>query len=192
MVNNPPEGSRIELKRDIHSTSYIWKNPGKGLGFRNAFLFFWLCGWTIGGLMALIHIFGGSFEKEEDRWFMLAWLTFWAVGEVVVISILYFALRPQKPSVLTLSPGSIHFETGTRPLGSFNADYETSHPLAFFEKYKNKIYVLETSQINNLKLERAGERQRLTFDYGRERIEIGDSLSEPEREWLFDILREHK
>jgi hypothetical protein len=64
--------------------------------------------------------------------------------------------------------------------------------LAFFEKYKNRTYDLETSQMNNLRLERAGERQRLTFDYGRERIEIGCTLSEPEREWLYGVLREHK
>jgi len=192
MINNPPEGSRIEIERNIHSTSYIWKNAKRGFSFQYAFLFFWLCGWTIGGLMALIRIFGESFEEEEERCFMFAWLTFWAVGEVVVISILYFALRPQKPSVLTLSPGRIHFETGTRPLGSFNAYYEMRHPMAFFQICRNKTYDLEASQIDNLKLERVGERQRLTFDYGRERVEIGDNLTEPEREWLYNLLREHK
>ncbi len=35
-----------------------------------------------------------------------------------------------------------------------------------------------------LVLERVGERQRLRFDVGRDRVEMGVWLTEPEREWL--------
>ena len=44
---------------------------------------------------------------------------------------------------------------------------------------------------NDLKafsLDRVGERQRLAFDSGADRIEIGSALREPEREWLFRVL----
>jgi len=39
-------------------------------------------------------------------------------------------------------------------------------------------------------LDRVGERQRLCFDRGADRFEIGSCLREPEREWLFDVLSE--
>ena len=41
-------------------------------------------------------------------------------------------------------------------------------------------------------LERIGERLRLSFDYGVERVEIAEALSEPEKEWLYEVLQEHR
>jgi len=37
-----------------------------------------------------------------------------------------------------------------------------------------------------------GEHQRLTIDYGSERIEIEEFLQEPEREWLLEVLKKWK
>jgi hypothetical protein len=39
-----------------------------------------------------------------------------------------------------------------------------------------------------LRLDRVGERQRLTVDCGADRVEIGFALREPEREWLHGVL----
>jgi hypothetical protein len=57
-------------------------------------------------------------------------------------------------------------------------------------KRKRNVDV-QTSKIINLKLERVGEKQKLSFDYEADRIEIGETLTEPEREWLYEILKEH-
>jgi hypothetical protein len=43
-------------------------------------------------------------------------------------------------------------------------------------------------EIRGFVLDRVGERQRLTFDRGADRVEIGADLREPEREWLFAVL----
>lgn len=40
------------------------------------------------------------------------------------------------------------------------------------------------NSIGTVTLERVGGRQRLRFDFGRDRVEIGYLLTEPEREWL--------
>jgi len=40
-------------------------------------------------------------------------------------------------------------------------------------------------------LERIGERQRLSFDYKSQRIEVGKGVTEPEREWLFQELKKY-
>jgi hypothetical protein len=45
------------------------------------------------------------------------------------------------------------------------------------------------SDIPGFVLERVGERQRLCFDRGADRLEIGARLREPEREWLFAVLQ---
>jgi hypothetical protein len=83
----------------------------------------------------------------------------------------------------------MRFETGTT--GSDRV-FHSRLPRELVEKYRNRIYEIETSQLDSLRLERIGERQRLTFDHGRERIEVGKTLSEPEREWLYQIIKDHR
>jgi hypothetical protein len=54
---------------------------------------------------------------------------------------------------------------------------------------RTRVRVLPRSELGEVRVERVGERQRLTVDVGAERIELGASLEEPEREWLADVLR---
>lgn len=56
-------------------------------------------------------------------------------------------------------------------------------------RMSRKQYEIPTDQLAEFKLERVGERQRLTVDHGADRIEIGASLREPEREWLAKTLQ---
>ena len=60
-------------------------------------------------------------------------------------------------------------------------------PLPHFWRKKQ---ILPRGSIGPFTLERVGERQRLRVDCGRDRLEIGTLLSEPEREWLADELLE--
>jgi hypothetical protein len=48
---------------------------------------------------------------------------------------------------------------------------------------------LPRQAVGKIVLERVGERQRLSVDVGADRVEIGPWLTEPEREWLADVLR---
>jgi hypothetical protein len=43
--------------------------------------------------------------------------------------------------------------------------------------------------VGPIRLERVGGRQRLSLDWGAERVEIGRRLREPGREWLAEVLR---
>ncbi len=189
----PPVGSKITVDRDIHSTSYIWKNGEKNIGqyFTAAFMTFWLCGWTVGGFMAAKTLFTESDMPVFGRAFMLFWLCGWAVGETFVIFALYNTFKPIIPSKITLSSNSFEFETGTTPfnMSGYNSSYRSQGGWKFLKKLRNKVYRLDFNTPTNLKLEWAGECKRLTFDVGAERVEIGDSLSEPEKEWLHEILK---
>ena len=134
MEFEPPIGSEIKVVRDINSTSYIWKNGTKGISHYGAaaFIIFWLCGWTVGGFFSIGALHFGVSIPIEERLPMLAWFGAWFIGEVAAISILCFSLRPQKPSVLTLSAQHIRFETGRRPFDLGSQD--TKKPVAFFKK----------------------------------------------------------
>ena len=45
------------------------------------------------------------------------------------------------------------------------------------------------SEIIAFKLDRVGKRQRLFYDRGSDRLEVGACLKEPDREWLFAVLQ---
>lgn len=53
-----------------------------------------------------------------------------------------------------------------------------------------KRFDIPLEKLAEFKLERVGGRQRLTIDYGADRIEIGYGLREPEREWLAARLKD--
>lgn len=197
MRYEPPEGSKIDIERDIDSTRYIWQEGKKSIGHYLvlAFMCFWFCGWTVGGfagvfilIITTVGFFTGKIPIFAPL-FALFWLGAWTIGEIVVFKTLYFTLGPQKPSVLTLSNRGITFETGTRSPNLAPRKYQKR--LFSFKEFKNRTFSLGASEVETLKLNRTGEKQRLSFDHGAERIEIGDILTEPEREWLYNILVEH-
>lgn len=192
----PPAGTNIKVDRDMYSMTYSWKNGEKSIGQYGAaaFMLFWLCGWTVGGFVAAREVFSGKDMPLFGRLFMLFWLGGWACGEAAVIYVLYNTFKPIKPSKLTLASTYFEYETGTKPYNFNYYKYDRSQGKPnFFQSFrnKNKNYRVELKQPVNLHLERIGERQRLTFDVGAERVEIGDTLTEPEREWLHEVLRGH-
>lgn len=55
---------------------------------------------------------------------------------------------------------------------------------------KRKVLDLSATELATLNLDGDGDRQRLRYDAGAERVEIGFVLSEPEGEWLYgDIMK---
>ena len=62
--------------------------------------------------------------------------------------------------------------------------------LPLIKGIKNRIYKVPWPEIHNLQLKRFGVKQRLSFDHEGQEINIGKHLTEPEQEWLFEILRE--
>ena len=102
---------------------------------------------------------------------------------------LWSSLHPYKPTRLSyLIDGNVKFEPGIDLKRYIDSDGdEVSTVVRKGEKHG----VCERSHIGNVMLERIGERQRLSFDFKSQRIEIGKGLTEPEREWLCEELRKY-
>jgi hypothetical protein len=94
---------------------------------------------------------------------------------------------------LTLGYDFLIFQEGTPAFQGieFNWQNKKQENSSEFSNNKQK-YTVPKNQIDKISLERIGERQRLSFDYGRERVEIGYYLTEPEREWLYQTLNDWK
>jgi hypothetical protein len=195
MSRLPPEGSSIQVQDDIDSTTYIWSNGKKSwTQFPIAgFMMCWLGGWTFGGYMAVTQALFAKDMPLFGRIFIMFWLGGWLFGEIAVCYALYNIFRPLMPAILILNRLSAEYQTGTKPFDYFNSsrNHLFGQRPKLFQNRKNKTYLLGHKELSHLRLDFAGDRQRLIFDKGIERVEIGEMLSEPEREWLYEILKSH-
>lgn len=86
-----------------------------------------------------------------------------------------------------VSHGRVVHDTGTPDIFEFWPHgwmmMPRQSPWAMFTRMR-RVYELGDLELATLKLDGEGDRQRLRYDSGAERIEIGFVLSEPEREWL--------
>jgi hypothetical protein len=193
---NPPEGSAFALDQTSEGLYRIsWKTPGMGCARfpAAAFLVFWLCGWAAGEIFVTLALLGlffgvGPFPVNGMNAgigaFLLLWLTLWTFGGIAAMAQLYRLLRPPRPESVTLGIDDVTHDPGTGLVMGPNVralpqPFATAPP---------RQRTLTRQQVAGLKLERVGERQRLTVDCGADRVEIGPTLREPEREWLAQVL----
>ncbi|MDQ3748854.1 MAG: hypothetical protein M3367_07565 [Acidobacteriota bacterium] len=118
----------------------------------------------------------------------------WTVGGLMAMRNVYLLARPTKPEQLTFDSISLNYQRGTAPFAGVEWNFgkrNNDNLFKAFQKKKNKYSILK-KDIGDVKLERIGEHQRLTIDNGSERIEIGEFLQEPEREWLSEVLKKWK
>jgi hypothetical protein len=183
-----PAGCIIEESTDPEGITLWWPTPTPGLGRypMAAFIAFWLCGWAVGWVAVAGQIVRGG--NGGPQVFLVGWLGAWTVGGGFAIWSLWAMLRPTRPESLRLEAEELRYNPGRRPYNPWQQHgwWGWGHPTA-----PNPTHAVEVarSAISGFVLERIGERQRLCFDRGADRLEVGAGLREPEREWLFAVLR---
>ena len=205
-----PEGSIIQEREELGGElTLFWKPrrtrlPRLGQGL---FTLFWLGGWAFGEVAAiwvLILIFSGAgegfsmAERIGVAIFLLGWLGAWTIGGLMAMASVWSLLRPLRPERVTLGRDTFNHRPGTldptahsesrRHSGRHDADGDLSDQGTIGGRGSGRVAELTREQRADLVRARGGGRQRLRYDLGRERREIGRALSEPEREWLYDIL----
>lgn len=191
IVTAKPLNSDIEVTDNFNQTIISWKNPRGGAARYLVVLFLlaWLGGWAIGEYSVATQILNGQIDP-----FLIFWLIGWTVGGIFAMCSVYFLARPAKPEKIILDAASLTFEAGTPILAgmAFQRANKREDKDDFAPVNSKSKYVVPRKDVGEIKLERVGERQRLTFDYGAERVEVGFFLKEPEREWLFSVLKQWK
>jgi hypothetical protein len=198
-LSNPPEGSCFVLEQTPEGLYRIsWKMPNLGCARYGvaAFLAFWLCGWAVGeffAIGALTGLWGGVAKAQPGDMcgslFLIGWLGGWTLGGAFAIFALVNMLRPARPEAVTLGVEDVIHDPGSG-LTSWQPRQDSSHAAPMpTTGFRAKPRTISREQLQTLRLERVGERQRLTVDCGADRIEIGPALREPEREWLHQVLQ---
>ncbi len=188
-----PAGSKIGVEQDADGLKLRWL-PGTGSVGRwgvAAFLGCWLGGWVMGEVFAARQLLVGGLANGD--WFLVFWLGMWTIGGIAVIAAFINLIRPRRPDSMCLSAARMRYEPGSQYICGEQNPFQPRKFKDFKEflsafGYKLNAVDISREELARFVLDRVGERQRLYFDRGVERIEVGLTLSEPEREWLHAVL----
>jgi len=186
-TSTPPENSIIKVEPSPEGLKLSWPLPTSMARFGVvAFMCFWLCGWAFGEVMVAKQILAG-----QGNLFMFGWLGAWTIGGAFVIFSIWKALKPMKPESILLSFDNFtHFPGYTPFIGTSGQHLQDVTSPKQLLKKPVSVTLSRQQLASGFVLDRVGERQRLRFDQGAKRIEIGSVLSEPEREWLHQLLEQ--
>lgn len=185
-----PNGSRIETDFTSEGTKIQWKNPDNPL-YRfgvAAFILFWLGGWVTGETTTAQKLWTEFQQGKPLESFLLFWLCGWTVGGVFAVTFLFTLLRGAGKSQLLLGNYDLTYKPGRIPISSLyqRNRQQISNPLKMFTG--GKTISAKKQEITNLHIGFAGDQLRVTFDLGAQRIEVGEFLTEPEKEWLHKTI----
>ena len=196
MKLEPPSGFRISLTTD-GTYPLIVIPHGNGGPMRYFFVLFvlaWFCGWTaVFGSLALqllSALLSGQILSGQTQAFLVFWLVAWILGGAYAMYGLYRTLWPSVPESLTLMPNSVTYDFGIPPL-QFNFGYKFQKEAWNCMFPKRRRMELDRRQLQSLRLRETNDGNRLTVDVDALRLDIGQSASEIEREWLHQLLANH-
>lgn len=189
---SPPHGSNIQVDRTSDTVTYSWVATDRHPMQRIPTLF--------GGVMLvqavmMVLIFYSGVENDLTLGLLLASCTFLGLAGS---TLLWAGVKRRGKEIVELHPNAVLYDNGPPVLPlpymwffglpfligpQFYAG--NTAPMPHFCRVKR---MLARESLGRFTLERVGERQRLRVDVGRERMEIGVLLSEPEREWLVQEL----
>lgn len=198
MFNFPeaPAGSRISVHREFEQLRFSWLSRQlRPAGFFQLFVtahlrfLLWI---SIGCIVIAIP---GIQHRGNQLSFTI--LAVGAAGIAVGLPALFRRiLPPGKTESVILSDNVFRHEPGALPsyvskvrIRSFDVGSTVGDPFDNVFYRKDPIEV-ERDSLPPFVLEYVGVKQRLMFDRGDDRVEIGWVLSERDREWLYAVLEE--
>src|SRR5690242_1219680 len=117
MFPDKPAGCTIERREGPEGPVLSWPLLGGGRWASAGCLTFWLCGWTVGGLLAAGRFIVGTGSLFSDL-FLLVWLGGWAVGECSALAALWQLTRAARPESVTLGRYTLCYDPGHSPMAA--------------------------------------------------------------------------
>jgi hypothetical protein len=181
----PPAGSKISIaENDGDPTIAVPVASGFSRYFIGLFMLFWLGMWQIGFRDVGSKVISGSAPP-----FLIFWLGGWTLGGIAAAYTLFRIVRPSVPETLTLRRNSVGYDSGVAP-PQFNTYRRNQNPFtawrsAFPKRVRTEI---DRKQLQSLRLRETEAGNRLTLDIDATRLDLAQTASEVEREWLARLL----
>jgi hypothetical protein len=155
--------------------------------FMSIFMLAWLGGWAVGWISAASTLSSGGTGRGGPNAFLAFWLVGWTVGGVWAMYSLYRLLRRPVAELLRLTAHGVMYDSGIPPLSTFSG--YASRKEAWKSMFPKRTRVeLDRQKLQTLRLRETNGGNRLTVDADALRLDIAQSASEIEREWLYQML----
>jgi hypothetical protein len=120
--------------------------------------------------------------------FLFLWFIGWTVGGIRAALALYRLLRPSVAETLHLAAHGVMYDSGIRPPQGDDAGH-ASLKEAWKAALPKRVRVeIDRRALQSMRLRETDDGNRLTVDVDGQRLDIGKSASEIEREWLYRLL----
>jgi hypothetical protein len=178
-----PAGSVIEESTDRAGVTLSWpvSSPGPSRFEASGVLVLWLCLWAMGWTAAARQLTAGGAPPS-----LVFWLGVLTVGGGLAVWTLWLVVRPARPESVRLEADVLRYDPGRAPYDPWRPDGLWGHPAP---PERPHAFQVDRPAVGGVVLERVGGRERLCLNRGADRREIGAGLRDPEREWLFAVLR---
>jgi hypothetical protein len=184
MCLEPPQGSKITVSEEgLERVIKIHPKSEEVMKFVIGFLLvLWLGGWLLG----VYEDFEKVVSSKGDIFLLIQAVAGLAAG-LCAGYFIYVVFRPFVPETLRLGADSVYYDSGFPP---FHLELDFDNPKGIWRPMlpKRTWIKLERQVLQTLALREFDSGNRLTVDLNAQRIDIGKSASEVEREWLYEVL----
>jgi hypothetical protein len=183
----PLEGSRISVDYDkgYERVSIPHQSSGIMKYLVACFLVFWLGGWAMGWKSAF-----SSIVKREGSGglFLIFWLGGWTIGGIFALFVLYRIIQRPVAETLYLSRPHVIHDSGVAP---FTPSFSMKSQGEFWSNVLTRRvrHEFTPEEMKTITLREHENGNRLTLDKGSKRIELAKGATDPEREWLFQLIK---
>jgi len=188
-----PADSVIEVEETDEGLVLCWHNPRGGAGRYR------LAAFILVPLTVFVSVFGVLAGHEASKMISgekpiacpaVAFFVFCAGAAALLAYCVLMLLLPRRAEVLTLTGDTLLYRRGTPPVGQRKGNTIWGSHVISWEPFGRRPRICaQRAQVIDVNLLYLGGREGLTVEIGTKRVEIGRYLSEPEREWLADVLR---
>jgi hypothetical protein len=185
-----PKGSQIKTDVSPDGTMIQWKNRDDALNrvAVAAFLLVWLGLWVTGEMTTAQKLWSDFQQGNPLETFLLLWLCGWTLGGLFAVTFLFALLRGVGRSRLLLCNYELTYNPGRMPVSAIFQRNRKQMINPYRILAGRKPVTARKQDITKLQIGYAGDQLRLTFDMGAQRIEVGEYLTEPEKEWLHKTI----
>ncbi|MBV08640.1 MAG: hypothetical protein CMN21_05405 [Rubinisphaera sp.] len=196
MMNRPepPSGHQFRIEENDSGTTLAWKHrPNDPIRFLFGGYYF---------VFGIIFIFMSysdftrAFNNQENTFdiFRMLGPFIFLIFFPLIMLLAYLFLKRNRLEKIAFKGQELIFQDGKGPISVINFHWlgkkrHNFNPISFVFS-KAKSYSFNRSDVDRIILEGFGQQQRLRFDDGAVRVEIGEYLREPEREWLFEQIQQ--
>jgi hypothetical protein len=190
-VTDKPSGSIIEEEVDSEGVTLRWWPPAAGLtqyAFGALYAGFF-CVWAAACFGAAASVLFQPISAYSCCFIIVLGVLVYA-GACLGYGA-WFMLCPDRPESVRLEADWLRYNPGRSKMRAYQALFERRIPKEESPRTPLMPNPVEArrAEIRGLALGRVGKWQRLTFQCGAKRVEIGAILREPKREWLYSVLQ---